>query len=317
MSSHPRCPVAVHIVAVILMIGVATSPPAVGQQLTLTLATDKPSYEYGEIIEVRSEVKNESDTSYLYIGSSSCFAMLNQFDDVVFQPICTVDEAHITLHPGDVRQDIWRLDPSNLGLPNSTGLHTIHVSSEGLTDSVQIYAPKYYGGVITIGFVDSVTESEIQALADSLNRIGILGWGSGSEIWQISGVAIDSLAEAMRGDPRLTGIEPYRDYPFNLWQIVTSSIPGISSSDVMLLHQNFPNPFRASTTIEYVVGRASNVRLEVFDAMGRRVTSLVNGWQLAGTYHVDVSATGLTSGVYLYRLTDGDHVHVRQMTVLR
>jgi hypothetical protein len=317
MHGHPRYPAAFPVATSILLIGILSTLPSLGQQLSLTVTTDKSSYEYGEVIEVRSEVKNVSDASYLYIGSSSCFAMLDRFDDVVFQPICTVDEAHIRLHPGDVREDVWRLDPSTLGLPNSTGQHTIHITSEGHRDSVQIYAPKYYGGVIAIGFVDSVTEGEIQALADSLRRTAILGWGIRSEIWQIEGVAIDSLAEAMEDDPRLTVIKPYRDYPGNLWKIVTSAMLDGSRTETARLKQNFPNPFDDSTTIEYVLGVAADVRLDVFDAMGRRVRSLVAGRQLPATYRVDVKAADLADGVYLYRLTAGDQVFVGRMTVLR
>jgi hypothetical protein len=78
-----------------------------------------------------------------------------------------------------------------------------------------------------------------------------------------------------------------------------------------------PEPFEDSTTIEYVLGVAADVRLEVFDAMGRRLRSLAAGRQLPGTYRVDVHAADLAGGVYLCRLTAGDHVRVRQMTAQR
>lgn len=70
------------------------------------------------------------------------------------------------------------------------------------------------------------------------------------------------------------------------------------------LAQNYPNPFNPTTILTYQLPLTSNVKLEVFDVLGRRVTTLVNAKQEAGNYTVNFNAAiySLTSGVYFYRL---------------
>ncbi|MDX2128336.1 MAG: T9SS type A sorting domain-containing protein [Chloroherpetonaceae bacterium] len=70
------------------------------------------------------------------------------------------------------------------------------------------------------------------------------------------------------------------------------------------LVQNYPNPFNPSTTISYRLSKAAPVSLKVFDALGREVATLTNGFKQAGTHQVqfDASKRGLSSGAYFYRL---------------
>ncbi len=66
---------------------------------------------------------------------------------------------------------------------------------------------------------------------------------------------------------------------------------------------SYPNPFNPSTTISYTLDRADFVELSVYDLSGREITTLVDGYRSAGAHEVHFDATGLTSGVYVYRLT--------------
>jgi ELWxxDGT repeat protein len=68
------------------------------------------------------------------------------------------------------------------------------------------------------------------------------------------------------------------------------------------LQQNYPNPFNPSTEIRYQVSGTSDVRLEVFDVLGRKVSTLVNERQAAGSYRVNFNAANLSSGTYFYRI---------------
>jgi hypothetical protein len=72
--------------------------------------------------------------------------------------------------------------------------------------------------------------------------------------------------------------------------------------DAFDLFQNYPNPFNPSTTIEYALPQRSYVTLAVFDALGQRVVTLVQGEKEAGYHRAIFDAAGLASGVYLYRL---------------
>ena len=68
------------------------------------------------------------------------------------------------------------------------------------------------------------------------------------------------------------------------------------------LNQNYPNPFNPSTVISYQLPINSNVRLKVYDILGRDVTILVNKEQEAGTHEIRFDASRLSSGVYFYRI---------------
>jgi predicted esterase len=76
------------------------------------------------------------------------------------------------------------------------------------------------------------------------------------------------------------------------------------------LDQNFPNPFNPSTTIGFGLPEASAVSLTVYDVLGREVASLVDADALAAGYHrYDWNASGLSSGMYFYRLSATSSAH--------
>lgn len=83
------------------------------------------------------------------------------------------------------------------------------------------------------------------------------------------------------------------------------------------LAQNFPNPFNPITSIQYQVSGISQVSLKVYDLLGREVTTLVNEQKPAGTYEVIFDASGLSSGVYYYKITMGDYTETKKMLLLR
>ena len=84
-----------------------------------------------------------------------------------------------------------------------------------------------------------------------------------------------------------------------------------------VLEQNYPNPFNPSTTIRYGLPQRSNASLAVHNTLGQRVVVLIAGEQEAGCHEVKFDASGLSSGVYFYRLQAGDFVQTRKLVVLR
>lgn len=102
-------------------------------------------------------------------------------------------------------------------------------------------------------------------------------------------------------------------------QIVPIGISNISNEvpDDYCLYQNYPNPFNPSTKIKFDIPRASQVRLAVFDMLGREVEVLVNEKIQTGIYEYYWDATKYTSGVYFYRLQTGDFVQVRKMLLIK
>jgi hypothetical protein len=80
---------------------------------------------------------------------------------------------------------------------------------------------------------------------------------------------------------------------------------------------NYPNPFNPSTTIRFTLDAGRLTRMAVYDLMGREVAVLVDGVMAPGEHSVTFDATGLTSGVYLVRMTDGLRVRTRKMLLLQ
>jgi hypothetical protein len=84
------------------------------------------------------------------------------------------------------------------------------------------------------------------------------------------------------------------------------------------LRQNYPNPFNPSTTIAYGLPQTGKVTLEVFDILGRRVATLLNGEnKTAGRHTVNFNASNLASGMYIYRLQAGNSVIIKKLTLIK
>lgn len=83
------------------------------------------------------------------------------------------------------------------------------------------------------------------------------------------------------------------------------------------LEQNYPNPFNPSTVIRYSLESSVRVKLEVFDIIGRKVATLVDGVQPVGQYNVNFDAAGLSSGTYIYRIDAGEFSSIKKMMLIK
>jgi hypothetical protein len=83
------------------------------------------------------------------------------------------------------------------------------------------------------------------------------------------------------------------------------------------LDQNYPNPFNPNTTLSFVIGHSSFVTLKVYDVLGNEVATLVDGEKPAGSYEVEFDASGLSSGMYFYKLQTGNFVETKKMLLLK
>jgi hypothetical protein len=92
--------------------------------------------------------------------------------------------------------------------------------------------------------------------------------------------------------------------------------------EMFSLSQNFPNPFNPVTKIKYTVPKLSDVRLVLYDVLGRAISELVNQKQSPGVYEtvLDVSSLKygtLPSGIYFYRLTAGNYSDTKRMILIK
>ncbi len=124
--------------------------------------------------------------------------------------------------------------------------------------------------------------------AGNLYSQSFFGWTV--EKWQYNGTL-----------PSFTGVEP-----------VGKEIPG-----GYRLEQNYPNPFNPTTKIEFALPRSENVRLSVYDVLGREVAVLLNEEKPAGSYRVTFDAKGIPSGSYFYTLRAGSFSVTKAMLVVK
>jgi hypothetical protein len=92
--------------------------------------------------------------------------------------------------------------------------------------------------------------------------------------------------------------------------------PGITP-DKYELSQNYPNPFNPSTTIKFSIPESGNVKVTVYDAVGRVVVTLTNNFYQAGNYKIEWNATSYASGIYFYRLEAKNFNTVRKMVLIK
>lgn len=97
----------------------------------------------------------------------------------------------------------------------------------------------------------------------------------------------------------------------------TSSEAPQELPNAISLEQNYPNPFNPRTTITYQIDTPQHVRLDVFNAQGQRIQTLVDGMRATGDHHISFDAAGLSSGVYVYRIHTETEAHTRKMLLVR
>ena len=110
-----------------------------------------------------------------------------------------------------------------------------------------------------------------------------------------------------------------------IWLIKTTADGNVTSIDMRdneyiaaaRLVQNFPNPFNASTMIQYCIPVTQRVNLSIFDIQGRKISTLVNGIQTSGTHVVNFDAGELTSGIYLYKLTTDQFQESKRLSLIK
>ena len=117
-------------------------------------------------------------------------------------------------------------------------------------------------------------------------------------ILSLRGCLIDGI---LYGDTGITGINK-----------ISLGVPENFS-----LFQNYPNPFNPKSKIKFLIAKLSNVKLIIYDILGREVDALVNEQLKAGTYEAEWDASNYSSGVYFYKIITNDYIETRKMVLLK
>jgi photosystem II stability/assembly factor-like uncharacterized protein len=108
----------------------------------------------------------------------------------------------------------------------------------------------------------------------------------------------------------------------NIWRrplaemiLITNVQSGLPAKFV--LEQNYPNPFNLGTSFRFKIPQRSYVRLEIFNNLGQKVTTVVDEEKEAGDYEISWNAIGLSSGIYFYKLAAGTFAETKKLIILK
>lgn len=163
--------------------------------------------------------------------------------------------------------------------------------------------------------------------------VGIVFWGVNiafQQIWaqNLFNPAIQSVGEAFILDALPSGgIYSYMKKITNLWadpslKLKYDTTVGVEKvkeeiPESFSLYQNYPNPFNPTTTIKFTLPAQSIVKLNVYNALGQLVETLINREMNSGYHEIEFNASDLASGIYLYQLQAGEYVSVKKMILLK
>ena len=107
--------------------------------------------------------------------------------------------------------------------------------------------------------------------------------------------------------------------------IVSGSSPKVSPQELAAgniaesfsLFQNYPNPFNPMTTINFALPKASDVKLVVYDLLGREVERLVDGQLIVGEHSAIWNAQYVPAGIYFYQIRAGTFMKTKKMTLIK
>jgi len=156
------------------------------------------------------------------------------------------------------------------------------------------------------------------------NDVGVFYTTDTGETWQALGTGIPIVPI---NDMKIHPTSNYLvagTHARGMYTLDISILTGIEKStelpSELSLYQNYPNPFNPSSKIKYQIPsgvEGSLVKLQVFDALGREVKTLVNERQSSGTYEVEFNGKNLASGIYFYSLSVGSSNEIKKMVLMK
>lgn len=103
-------------------------------------------------------------------------------------------------------------------------------------------------------------------------------------------------------------------------QLIKVTITSVEENEIpngYALEQNFPNPFNPTTSIRFTLAKPEVVKLTVYNILGQRVATLVNGPMTAGQHIIHFNASNLASGIYFYGIEAGSFKTFKKMILLK
>jgi hypothetical protein len=167
-------------------------------------------------------------------------------------------------------------------------------------------------------FIDSTFFSNIQIVCKTPTGYRFIDGDSGRESAILPDTTSISSIINLNTDFKddLISIRANQLIIYNLYNNI--GVNGTASIPVtFLVSPNYPNPFNASTLIEYGLPESGPVKVEIFDILGRKIQTLVNETQAAGYHQVIWDGKDMPSGTYFYRIQAGDKSQTKKCLLLK
>ncbi len=148
----------------------------------------------------------------------------------------------------------------------------------------------------------------------------IIGTNDGGLTWQVQPSPVSSTLRGMTFLNETTAVAVGDQRTIVRTTMGVTSVSEQLSGDLpsgYALEQNYPNPFNPKTGVRFQVSGVSDVKITVFDLLGRAVAVLINERKQAGSYEVTFDGSGLASGVYICRMTAGNFSQSRKMIMMK
>lgn len=211
--------------------------------------------------------------------------------------------------------------PVRVTFPHELSFNFVHIELSGYQDKLTFFGLDTIGAVIgPAGWEYSVEESGSSLLIDLFGEESIT---ADDTLFNLVFTAEEYLEEFIRVsiDSAIidAGVVPveFKNGGVQLLPVIKVDNDEASLPKRYSLNQNYPNPFNPVTTIGFDIPKAGHTTLIIYNMLGRVVKRLVDGRLESGSYSFDWDATGIPSGMYIYRLNSGDFVRSRKMVLLK
>jgi len=213
---------------------------------------------------------------------------------------------------------------------NNGGLYYLYVCNDSIFhfDNTGNYQRKYFqglgGGWVFSDGLDGVVISGDDQVAQRYDSNGNPLWSSSFKVLSDPGNAyFEHFASDNNGGIIISfwttsgGIYVQHTGRNGRVGIITGVENSFDLPKVFELKQNFPNPFNAATTIVYSLSKRGKVSLVLYDIIGRKVMTLVDGVLEPNTYSINIDLSNVTSGVYIYELKSESYAQSKKMILMK
>ena len=133
----------------------------------------------------------------------------------------------------------------------------------------------------------------------------------------LHGSLMDSLDQTIMSDSLSVYIHSTEGELLYASLDLTNSEQENTVPESVVLYQNYPNPFNPTTSISFELNKAQDVSLVVYNLLGQQVLTLVNDRLESGQHRINVNASNLASGIYMYRLITNSQSLTKKMTLIK